>query len=89
MTYFKALNAILGSQTYASEVFVRILRHFPNSPKFNSALDNLQKFKLGKASYVWILHKNMLRFCPRDSFYLQKCVQFPKMCVIKGTLMQI
>ena len=64
------------------EVFVRLLQSFAIFAKFYSALNNLQEFKLGKAQYVWILQKKVLRFSPHESFYLQKCVQLPKICAI-------
>ena len=64
---------------------MRILQSFTIFAKLHSALANLERFKLKKALYVWILQKKLLWFCPRESFYLQNYVQLylPKMCAIK------
>ena len=51
------------------EAFMRILRGFAFLYKFHSALDNLQKCKLGKSFIFLSFAKKLLRFCPRTSFY--------------------
>ena len=63
---------------------MRILQSFAFFAKFQSVLTIYKSFSSEKLYMFEFYKKKLLRFCPRESFYLLKCLQLPKMCTIKS-----